>query len=89
MTTLRVDIVGSFLRPAGLKDAFRRHSAGELDDAGLHDAQDAAIRQLVHAEEAHGLPIVGDGEFKRTSKRPGLRATSATSSVFQSRAHFG
>jgi 5-methyltetrahydropteroyltriglutamate--homocysteine methyltransferase len=65
MTTLRVDLVGSFLRPASLKEAFRRHDAGELDDEGFRDAQDTAIRKLVSAEEAHGLPIVGDGEFRR------------------------
>ena len=62
---LRVDLVGSFLRPPGLKEAFRRHGRGELDPAGLRREQDAAIRDLVAAEEAHGLPLVGDGEFRR------------------------
>jgi len=65
LDTLRVDSVGSFLRPAALKDAFERRAAGTLDDAGLRAAQDAAIRDLIKAEEAHGMPIVGDGEFRR------------------------
>ena len=65
LDTLRVDSVGSFLRPAALKDAFARFDAGTLDEAGLRAAQDAAIRDLVHAEEAHGMPLVGDGEFRR------------------------
>ena len=65
LDTLRVDIVGSFLRPPELKDAFPRRDAGELDDAALRALQDAAIRDLVRDEEAHGLPIVGDGEFRR------------------------
>jgi 5-methyltetrahydropteroyltriglutamate--homocysteine methyltransferase len=64
---LRVDIVGSFLRPAALKEAFEKHGAGALDDAGLRAAQDAAIRDLIAAEEAHGLPLVSDGEFRRRS----------------------
>jgi 5-methyltetrahydropteroyltriglutamate--homocysteine methyltransferase len=62
---LRVDIVGSFLRPDALKDAFARHRSGQLDDAGLRAAQDTAIRDLVAAEEQHRLPIVGDGEYRR------------------------
>ena len=62
---LRVDIVGSFLRPAELKEAFRRHDAGEIDDAAFRAIQETAIRDLVRNEEAHGLPIVGDGEFRR------------------------
>ena len=64
---LHVDIVGSFLRPQALKEAFDRNVAGTLDGAGLRAAQDAAIRALVAAEEAHGLPVVSDGEFRRRS----------------------
>jgi 5-methyltetrahydropteroyltriglutamate--homocysteine methyltransferase len=62
---LRVDSVGSFLRPSALKTAFARHAAGELDDAGFTQAQDTAIRDLIHTEERHDLPFVGDGEFRR------------------------
>lgn len=65
--TLRVDLVGSFLRPQALKDAFGRRAAGEIDDAALRAAQDAAIRDLIAEEERHGLPVVGDGEFRRRS----------------------
>ncbi len=63
--TLRVDLVGSFLRPDALKDAFAQHARGELDDGGLRAAQDTAIRELVEQQTAHGLPVVGDGEFRR------------------------
>jgi 5-methyltetrahydropteroyltriglutamate--homocysteine methyltransferase len=65
LARMRVDIVGSFLRPATLKEAFDRHARGELDDAGLRAAQDAAIRTLIAQEEVVGLPIVNDGEFRR------------------------
>jgi 5-methyltetrahydropteroyltriglutamate--homocysteine methyltransferase len=62
---LRVDIVGSFLRPPALKAAFAAYDAGRLDADGLRHAQDSAIRELIAEEERHGLPIVGDGEFRR------------------------
>ncbi|MQA16454.1 MAG: hypothetical protein GEV09_20620 [Pseudonocardiaceae bacterium] len=62
---LRVDCIGSFLRPAGLKQAYRHHAAGAIDDAALARAQDDAIADLVAEEEAHGLPVVTDGEFRR------------------------
>lgn len=64
--TLRVDVVGSFLRPAQLKQAYLDHAAGALDDAGLARAQDEAVRDLVAKEEAHGLPVVTDGEYRRS-----------------------
>jgi 5-methyltetrahydropteroyltriglutamate--homocysteine methyltransferase len=63
--TLRVDSVGSFLRPPELKEAFARRDRGEIDDVAFKAAQDAAIGDLVRKEEAHGLPFVGDGEFRR------------------------
>jgi 5-methyltetrahydropteroyltriglutamate--homocysteine methyltransferase len=63
--TLRVDQVGSLLRPEGLKQAFRAHALGALDAAGLRAAQDDAIRAAVARQEALGLPVVTDGEFRR------------------------
>ena len=63
---LRVDAVGSFLRPEALKQAYLDHAAGALDDDGFVRAQDEAIRALVAKEEAHGLPVVTDGEFRRS-----------------------
>ena len=62
---LRVDQVGSLLRPAALVAAFERHGAGTLGDAGLAGAQDEAVRAAVARQEAAGLPIVTDGEFRR------------------------
>jgi len=62
---LRVDIVGSFLRPATLKRAAADFAAGAGDAAALHRLEDAAIAALIAQEEPHGLPIVSDGEFRR------------------------
>jgi 5-methyltetrahydropteroyltriglutamate--homocysteine methyltransferase len=63
--TLRVDNVGSMLRPPALVDAVARHRDGALGDDGLRAAEDDAIRDLVAEQERHDLPIVVDGEFRR------------------------
>jgi len=65
--TLRVDNVGSMLRPPELLEAYAAHEAGHLDDDGLRAAQDDAIRDLVAEQERHGLPIIVDGEFRRAN----------------------
>lgn len=62
----RSDIVGSFLRPGPLKTARSRHADGELDDAGLREAEDAAIADLVAKEADAGLKLATDGEFRRS-----------------------
>lgn len=62
---LRVDLVGSFLRPQSLMAAWERYGAGTLDEAGLAAEADRAIRKLIATEVAHGLPILTDGEFRR------------------------
>jgi 5-methyltetrahydropteroyltriglutamate--homocysteine methyltransferase len=63
--TLRVDNVGSMLRPPELVDAVARHESGDVSDDGLRAAEDAAVRDLVAEQERHDLPIVVDGEFRR------------------------
>jgi methionine synthase II (cobalamin-independent) len=63
----RADHVGSLLRPKALRDAHRRHAAGELSAAEFVAAQDAAIRDAVRLQEEAGLKVVSDGEFRRSS----------------------
>ena len=67
LKSLRVDLVGSMLRPQVLKDAFARYGRGEGDEEQFRRAQDGAIRDLIAKELAHDLPIVVDGEFRRSS----------------------
>jgi 5-methyltetrahydropteroyltriglutamate--homocysteine methyltransferase len=62
---MRVDQVGSFLRPEDLKAAFLRHAKGVLDANALRAAQDEAIRGLLAKQAAIGLPFVTDGEYRR------------------------
>jgi len=63
----RADHVGSLLRPAGLRQAFRQHGAGEIDDETYRTEQDRCIREAVAMQEAVGLAVVTDGEFRRGS----------------------
>jgi 5-methyltetrahydropteroyltriglutamate--homocysteine methyltransferase len=65
LADLRVDIVGSFLRPPALKRAGAAYAAGADNAAELHRLEDEAIRELIATEERHGLPIVSDGEYRR------------------------
>lgn len=67
LSLMRVDHVGSLLRPVRLVDVFLRHGRGEASDKELRQAEDEAIRQVISAQEAHHLPIVNDGEFRRLS----------------------
>ena len=62
---LRVDQVGSLLRPAKLKDVYTRHGDGEASDQELRQVQDESIRGLIAKQEARGLSILTDGEYRR------------------------
>ena len=64
--SLRVDLVGSLLRPAKLKQAFAKWGSGEMTEEELQKIQDEAIREVIAKQEAHHLPLVVDGEFRRT-----------------------
>jgi 5-methyltetrahydropteroyltriglutamate--homocysteine methyltransferase len=63
----RADHVGSLLRPTELRQAFRDHLAGKLDDAHFTEIQDRCIRDAVRLQEEVGLKVANDGEFRRGS----------------------
>jgi 5-methyltetrahydropteroyltriglutamate--homocysteine methyltransferase len=65
MKAMRVDHVGSLLRPEYLKDAFRRFAAGGLAEEALKEVQDRAIRDVLRRQESIGLPVLTDGEYRR------------------------
>jgi methionine synthase II (cobalamin-independent) len=65
LKSLRTDHVGSLLRPASLVDAFLARSRNEIAQPELEALQDIAIRELVKKEEAAGLEIISDGEYRR------------------------
>lgn len=63
----RAEHIGSLLRPQELRQAFRQHAEGTLDDAALRAVQDEAIREVVKLQRDCGLQVVTDGEFRRIS----------------------
>ena len=63
---LRVDQVGSLAGPPALHALVERNAlGGGVSDAELAHAQDDAIREVIRKQEAIGLPVVTDGEFRR------------------------
>ena len=71
-TKFRADHVGSLLRPEPLLAARRRREAGEIDDAQLRAAEDAAIGHAVARQLEAGIDVVTDGEFRRRDFRTGF-----------------
>ena len=67
LNTIRIDHIGSLVRPNKLKDVFSRYDRGQVSRDELTNAQDGAIREVIQKQEAHGFPVVTDGEFRRHS----------------------
>jgi len=63
----RADHIGSLLRPAALRQAFRDHAAKRIDDNDFARIQEQCIRGIVKMQEDVGLEVVTDGEFRRGS----------------------
>ena len=61
----RAEHVGSFLRPAELKEARAKHERVEIDDAALKTVEDKAILDVIRKQEDAGMQSVTDGEFRR------------------------
>jgi 5-methyltetrahydropteroyltriglutamate--homocysteine methyltransferase len=62
----RADHVGSLLRTAPLKEARVRHAKGEIDAAALKAVEDREIEKIIKKQEAVGLKLATDGEYRRS-----------------------
>jgi 5-methyltetrahydropteroyltriglutamate--homocysteine methyltransferase len=62
----RADVVGSLLRPAALKAARAEHAAGKITAAQLAAVEDREINHILAQQEAVGLELATDGEFRRS-----------------------
>jgi 5-methyltetrahydropteroyltriglutamate--homocysteine methyltransferase len=63
----RAEHIGSLLRPPELLAARARFAKGEISQAELIVAEDAAIRGAVRLQEQLGFKFVTDGEYRRRS----------------------
>ncbi len=63
----RADHVGSLVRPDWLIKARQEWLAGNKPVAELHALEDKAVREVVAMQEEIGLPVVTDGEFRRST----------------------
>jgi 5-methyltetrahydropteroyltriglutamate--homocysteine methyltransferase len=63
----RADHVGSFLRPARLRQARQEHADGVMSAGELRAVEDGAVREVVALQREAGLRSVTDGEFRRAT----------------------
>jgi 5-methyltetrahydropteroyltriglutamate--homocysteine methyltransferase len=63
--TYRSEVIGSLLRPEYLKEAVRKHEAGQISDAELSKAEDRAVVEAVALQEACDIDVIADGEMRR------------------------
>jgi 5-methyltetrahydropteroyltriglutamate--homocysteine methyltransferase len=63
----RADHIGSLLRPAALRQAFKDRHAKRIGEEHFAQIQDHCIRDVVALQEEAGLRVVTDGEFRRGS----------------------
>ncbi|MQA13345.1 MAG: 5-methyltetrahydropteroyltriglutamate--homocysteine S-methyltransferase [Pseudonocardiaceae bacterium] len=61
------DHVGSLLRPARLREAFRAQEGARTTHVEFGSVTDEAIRDVVALQESVGLQPITDGEFRRSS----------------------
>ena len=60
------DAVGSYLRPAELKEARVKFAEGQISATDLRAIEDRLIVDVIQKQKAHGLPYITDGEFRRS-----------------------
>lgn len=63
----KYDIVGSFLRPDYLKEARDKYANGTVTADELQKIEDKAIIDLIAKQKEVGLPVITDGEFRRST----------------------
>jgi len=62
---VRIDQVGSLAGPPALRSALAAFDRGEVDAAAVARLMDEAISTSIARQEAIGLPVVSDGEYRR------------------------
>lgn len=62
----KADQVGSYLRPAAVKQARIDFKVGKIDATALKSVEDAAILAALDKQVKSGIDVLSDGEFRRT-----------------------
>ena len=62
----RADHVGSLLRTAAIKDARAKREKGDIRAEQLEAIENAEIAKIIRQQEACGLQLASDGEFRRS-----------------------
>jgi methionine synthase II (cobalamin-independent) len=79
--SFRADQVGSFLRPAEVKDARRAFQDGRINRSDLTDVEDRAILNALERQKQVGIDISSTvntgGPVSRTTWQTRWRATSS------------
>lgn len=85
---LRVDHIGSLVRPRSLLAMHERIDRGAADAHELEDIEDALIREAVAHQLSLGFPIVTDGEFRRRNFQDSFGASVSGYDIPDSRAEY-
>jgi 5-methyltetrahydropteroyltriglutamate--homocysteine methyltransferase len=65
LKTIRTDVVGSLLRPPGLKESRTRFDDGKITADEMKAIENEAVVNAVRLQEAAGLDVISDGEMRR------------------------
>ena len=65
-TNKHFEAVGSYLRPAELKEAREKFAEGQISATDLRSIEDRLIADVIQKQKAHGLHYITDGEFRRS-----------------------
>ena len=65
LKTIRTDVVGSLLRPPGLREERIRFDEGQMSLEALRERENEAVRGAVRLQESVGLDVITDGEVRR------------------------
>ena len=63
---IHFEAVGSYLRPAELKEARAKFADGKISATDLRCIEDRLITEVIKQQKAHRLPYITDGEFRRS-----------------------
>lgn len=75
LTRIRTDVVGSLLRPQHLKAAYVQREQEDISADELRQVEEDAIRAALRLQEALGLDVVTDGEFRRLNFQDSFAAS--------------